>query len=137
MPRRRRANVPEKLMLVFKILRIDEWRIAQGAGAYSGSDDDRRDGFIHLSTSSQLAHTLARHFSNASDLMLVALDSDALGRALKWEPGRDGENFPHLYSDLDVSRVLWTSTIPLKSPGVFVLPVQAFTEQRQPPNGVN
>jgi uncharacterized protein (DUF952 family) len=124
-------------MLVFKIVHTDEWRIAQGAGAYTGSADDRRDGFIHLSTSAQLAGTLARHFADASDLMLVALDSDRLGGALKWEPGRDGENFPHLYSDLDLASVLWTSAIPLKSPGVFALPVQAFSEQKQPTTSVN
>jgi uncharacterized protein (DUF952 family) len=39
--------------------------------------------------------------------MLVAVDGDALGDALKWEPSRGGELFPHLYAALPLSVVLW------------------------------
>ena len=120
-------------MQIFKILTTEAWRAAMKAGVYRGSPDDARDGFIHLSTSAQLAGTLARHFSDASDLMLVALDSDALGKMLKWEPGHDGQSFPHLYGKMDLKRVLWTSPIVLKSPGVFALPPQAFIGQPRPP----
>lgn len=119
-------------MLVFKILHEDEWQAAQAARAYTGSVDDKRDGFIHLSTSAQLAGTLARHFSDATGLMLVALESDSLGAALKWEEGRDGEHFPHLYGNLDLERVVWASAIENKAPGVFKLPVQAYAEPNQP-----
>jgi uncharacterized protein (DUF952 family) len=124
-------------MQVFKILDASEWKSAQGAGAYRGSADDMRDGFIHLSTSDQLAGTLARHFADATDLMLVALDSDALGAALKWEPSRDGQDFPHLYGEIDPAKVLWASPIKVKSPGVFALPVQAFAKQAQPRGRMN
>ncbi|HVV39985.1 MAG TPA: DUF952 domain-containing protein [Nitrobacter sp.] len=118
-------------MLVFKILHTDEWQAAQAARVYRGSADDKRDGFIHLSTAAQLAGTLNRHFAQATGLMLVALDADNLGDKLKWEANSQGENFPHLYSDLELSRVLWTSTIPNKAPGVFALPARAFAEQPQ------
>jgi uncharacterized protein (DUF952 family) len=120
-------------MQIFKILHSKDWQAAQSAGVYRGSADDARDGFIHLSTSDQIAGTLARHFAEATDLMLVALDSDALGTALKWETSRDGADFPHLYSDIDPARVLWSAPIKTKSPGVFALPVQAFATQAQPP----
>jgi uncharacterized protein (DUF952 family) len=39
--------------------------------------------------------------------MLVGVDGDALGSALKWEPSRGGELFPHLYAVLPLSAVLW------------------------------
>lgn len=122
-------------MQVFKILHAKDWSAAQNAGVYRGSAVDARDGFIHLSTAEQLAGTLARHFADATDLMLVALDSDALGTALKWETSRDGVNFPHLYSDIDPAQVLWASPIKTKAPGVFGLPVQAFAKQAQPARG--
>ena len=32
-------------------------------GAFAGSADDLRDGFIHLSTREQLAGTIAKHFA--------------------------------------------------------------------------
>ncbi|SRR5581483_5151749 len=118
-------------MQVFKILGRKEWNAAKKAGVYRGSADDVRDGFIHLSTSAQLAGTLARHFADATDLVLVSLDSDTLGAALRWEPGRDGENFPHLYGEIDPSRILWNEPIGLKSPGVFRLPVRAFVDRSE------
>jgi uncharacterized protein (DUF952 family) len=115
-------------MQVFKILQIDEWERAKEAGVYRGSADDKRDGFIHLSTSAQLADTLNRHFAHATGLMLVALESDDLGAKLKWETNAEGESFPHLYHAMDFAWVRWTSPIPNKAPGVFALPPQAFVQ---------
>ena len=113
-------------MQVFKILRIDEWELAKESGTYRGSIDDKRDGYIHLSTSAQLPGTLAKHFANATGLMLVALESDDLGDKLKWEESGENDSFPHLYHALDLSLVRWTSPIPNKAPGIFALPPQAF-----------
>ncbi len=117
-------------MQLFKILARKEWNAAKKAGVYRGSADDVRDGFIHLSTSAQLAETLSRHFAHATDLVLVSLDSDSLGAALKWEPGGHGTDFPHLYGEIDPSRVLWSEPIGLKSPGVFRLPVRAYVDRK-------
>ncbi len=44
--------------------------------------------------------------------MLVAVDGDALGAALKWEPSRGGALFPHLYAALPVSAVRWARPLP-------------------------
>jgi uncharacterized protein (DUF952 family) len=115
-------------MQVFKIVDTDEWKAAQDAGVYSGSAADKTDGFIHLSTSAQLATTLTRHFAKADNLTLVSIDSDALKEALKWEPSASGDTYPHLYGDLDPAAVKWSAAIPKRPGGVFVLPVRAFTE---------
>lgn len=83
------------------------------AGAYRGSADDVRDGFIHLSAESQVEVTLRRHFAGQSDLVLVAFDASTLGEALRWEPSRDGALFPHLYGPL--SPALALSVTPVSS----------------------
>ncbi len=44
--------------------------------------------------------------------MLVAVDGDALGAALKWEPSRGGDLFPHLYAALPLSAVRWAKPLP-------------------------
>ena len=124
-------------MQVFKIVQAEEWDAARAAGVYHGSTDDQRDGFIHLSTSAQLAGTLARHFANATGLMLVALESDALGAKLRWERNAAGEVFSHLYHSLDFSWVRWTAPIHNKAPGVFALPAQAFATEETPPGAAN
>jgi uncharacterized protein (DUF952 family) len=97
-------------MLIYKIMPRAEWE--KIAGAYEGSMDDKRDGFIHFSTKSQLAGTLAKHYAGQTDLMLLAIDADSLGATLKWElaPKR-GEEFPHLYAALPKDKVLWAKAI--------------------------
>src|SRR5262249_26240745 len=52
-------------------------------------------------------------FAGAEDLMLIAVDADALGDALKWELSRDGDLFPHLYGELPLAAVLWARPLPL------------------------
>jgi len=98
-------------VLIFKICHNAEWREAEAAGVYHGSAKDRADGFLHFSTAEQLAGTLARHYADANDLVLVAVDTDAWGPALKFEPSRGGALFPHLYGALPLSAVKWTRPI--------------------------
>ena len=92
---------------IYKICERTAWEKAEAAGQFAGSSADNRDGFIHFSTAAQLPGTAAKHFAGLSDLMLVAVDGDALGGALKWEPSRGNELFPHLYAALPLSAVLW------------------------------
>jgi uncharacterized protein (DUF952 family) len=89
--------------LVYKVCPASEWREAVVRGAYRGSAVDLRDGFIHFSTGAQLAETLRRHFAGQSDPILVEIDPEDLGDALRWEPSRGGDLFPHLYGPLTVS----------------------------------
>jgi uncharacterized protein (DUF952 family) len=92
---------------IYKICERAAWEEAEAAGQFAGSPADSRDGFIHFSTAVQLPGTAAKHFAGRSDLMLVAVDGAALGGALKWEPSRGHELFPHLYAVLPLSVVLW------------------------------
>lgn len=94
---------------VFKICGNTEWQAAEATGVYSGNDDDIRDGFIHLSTQSQVAGTLEKHYAGRTGLLLVAIDTEALGPDLKWEPSRGGALFPHLYGPLPLSAVVGVS----------------------------
>ena len=104
-------------MVVFKIFRRPEWEAFRDAGETDGAPIDLADGFIHLSTSEQVTETAARHFATESDLVLVAVDADALGDALKWEPSRGGALFPHLYRRLRLSDVVWDKSLPLGATG--------------------
>ncbi|TNB48659.1 DUF952 domain-containing protein [Martelella lutilitoris] len=97
---------------IFKIVARPEWQAARAAGVYQGAAVDLADGFIHFSTASQVAETAARHFAGKRDLLLVAVDPEALGPALKYEPSRGGALFPHLYAALPLSAVLWERLIP-------------------------
>jgi uncharacterized protein (DUF952 family) len=90
---------------VYKICPRAEWEVAVLRGVYRGSEVDLRDGFIHLSTATQVDETLRRHFAGQTELLLISVDPAALGPALLFEVSRGGELFPHLYGELSVSHV--------------------------------
>jgi uncharacterized protein (DUF952 family) len=55
--------------------------------------------------------------------MLVAVDSAALGPALKWEYSASrGEDFPHLYGALSCDAMKWARPIGKEADGRFILP---------------
>lgn len=108
--------------IVLKIIDRSSWEKARREGAYHGSADDRRDGFIHLSSPSQARGTAEKFFAGKDDLVLVALDAAGLGSALVWEPSRGGELFPHVYGPLDLGAVLWERPLPLDGEGRHVFP---------------
>lgn len=108
--------------MIYKICPAPAWREAERQGAYRGSADDRRDGFIHFSTASQVAGTVAKHFAGQTGLFLIAVDTDALGEALKWEPSRGGELFPHLYGELDIGAVTAILDLRARSDGSHDIP---------------
>lgn len=104
-------------MLILKIFRRSEWDAFCEAGETAGAPVDLTDGFIHFSTPAQVAETAARHFAQESDLVLVAVNPDRLGPALKWEPSRGGQLFPHLYRSLRLDEVVWDKSLPLGATG--------------------
>ena len=107
---------------VYKIVPAALWRDAQTAGVFRGSEVDRRDGFIHFSTASQVAETAAKHFAGQRDLLLVRVDAARLGPALKWEASRGGALFPHLYGTLDVKIAGKVENLPLSDTGQHAFP---------------
>jgi uncharacterized protein (DUF952 family) len=107
---------------IYKICPAGEWAEALQAGLYRGSPADLRDGFIHFSAAGQVAGTAAKHFAGQRDLLVIAVDADTLGPALKWEPARGGALFPHLYGDLPVTAALWVKPLPLDGSGRHILP---------------
>lgn len=104
-------------MLIYKIFRRPEWDAFRAAGDTLGAPIDLADGYIHISTAAQVAETASKHFTSESDLVLVALNAEALGPALKWEPSRGGALFPHLYRKLTLTDVVWDKSLPLGATG--------------------
>lgn len=100
-------------MLIYKIFRSDEWQDLVAQGETSGAPIDLADGFIHFSTAEQAAETAAKHFAGAEGLVLAAVETEALGEALKWEVSRGGALFPHLFRKLRLSEVTAHWPLPL------------------------
>lgn len=109
-------------MLIYKIFRADEWQVLEGAGETVGAPIDVTDGYIHFSTAAQVQETADKHFAGVAGLILAAVDTDALGDALRWEVSRGGAKFPHLYAMLQRDQVVWAKPFPLGPEGRHLLP---------------
>ncbi|WP_020042986.1 DUF952 domain-containing protein [Salipiger mucosus] len=100
-------------MMIYKILRADEWAALQAEGETPGAPIDVADGFVHFSTAQQVRETASKHFADEEGLFVLAFDTDVLGDALAWEESRGGALFPHLYAPLRLADVRWSKPLPL------------------------
>lgn len=107
---------------IYKICPRDAYHVAKLSGEYLGSVLDQKDGFIHLSSYEQVKETAARHFRGQAELVLMAVRSETLGAALKWEPSRGGALFPHLYGPLPFSAIESVFELPLLAEGTHQFP---------------
>ncbi len=109
------------LKYIYKIIDYDELKKAKLSGKYLGSTKDAQDGFIHFSGQEQVASTLKKYFSGIKNLTLLKVETLKLDH-LVWEQASDGNFFPHLYSELDLSNVVNEFEITLDESGTHILP---------------
>jgi uncharacterized protein (DUF952 family) len=96
-------------------------------GIFNGAPIDLADGFIHLSTAAQLTQTVQRHFAGQSNLTVAAVDLAGLGDAVRWEPSRGDQLFPHLYGPLRPAAVIGRCVLSFAADGSVVMPVVDLT----------
>ena len=100
---------------IYKILRENEWEKSSITGEII-TDLDKQDGFIHLSTASQLAATLSFFFQDSEIVYLLEIDlhkidtSSLLFEEVCINRGKIKSAFPHLYSELKTKHIanVWT-----------------------------
>lgn len=107
----------------YKILLADEMAALERDGTFAGSAADLADGFIHLSTADQLTETVDEHFAGQGDLHVVAVDLDAHGDKVRFEPSRGGALFPHLYAAMLLEAVIAYGPLRRDPDGRVRLPV--------------
>jgi len=93
-------------VLIYKILLPAEWDQFEAAGRFDGSPFDRTSGFIHCSSRDQIAGVAERVFGDDPELVVVAINADALGDLVRWEQVPDGGSYPHIYGSLPSSAVV-------------------------------
>jgi uncharacterized protein (DUF952 family) len=105
--------------VAWKLADAAEWEGARALGVYAGSALDLADGFIHLSGAGQLVETARKHYAGRDNLVLAEVDLSGLGAALRLEPSRGGDLFPHLYSPLPFSAVTQERRLRVDAGGVM------------------
>lgn len=109
-------------LFAYKLLDEDAWRAWKASGSFTGSPDDLRDGYIHLSTAAQTAATAAKYFATVDPLVLAMVDLTPVSGALRWEASRGGDLFPHVYGPIPFSAVAGHSLIRLGNDGRHIFP---------------
>jgi len=92
---------------IYKVLTEEEWKHATSLG-YVTTELDKKDGFIHLSTSKQLALTLYLYFKNYEKVILLEINQDSIKDEIAFEEAKSGSRlgkFPHLYGKLSIQNV--------------------------------
>ena len=109
-------------LVAYKVLTAGQLTELEHHECFAGAPVDLVDGYIHMSTAAQLDETVARHFAGQSDLTIAAVDLDALGDAVKWEPSRGGQLFPHLYGKLTLDSLIAYGPLEREDDGSIRLP---------------
>ena len=122
------------LVKIYKVLTLDEWSRAQTSGVII-TEPDQKDGFIHLSTASQLNATLSLYFSKEESVVLLQIDHVQIHQQLKFETppplGNRNSSFPHYYGDLNTNFV---SNIWHLNRGAFEIPIEVMLQAEQETN---
>jgi uncharacterized protein (DUF952 family) len=105
------------MTLIYKIVPEALWLVAEALAEFDGAPVDLADGFIHFSTALQVRETAAKHFAGQRDLLLVTVEAERLGDALRYEPSRGGDLFPHLHARLQLADVRRVDALPLRADG--------------------
>lgn len=106
---------------VYKIVSRAAFDAAVAEGVFPQMPIDLRDGYVHMSTATQLAETLRLHFAGQSDLVVFAVPS-AQVVGLRWENSRGGQLFPHGYGELSTSLIGRQAAVSVGVDGSVTLP---------------
>ncbi len=111
--------------VAYKVLTGPQMAVLEAEGVFAGAPIDLADGYIHLSTAAQVTETVDKHFAGQTGLHVAAVDLAALGQAVRWEPSRGGQLFPHIYAPLPLGAVLAYGPLERGADGAVRLPVAA------------
>lgn len=110
---------------IFHIALRAEW--ARAAGSYRAPSLEH-EGFIHCSTSEQVATVANTLYRGHSDLVLLEIDPQKLTSAVEFEApahaganGTEAERFPHVYGPINTDAIVTVMHLAPGPDGTFDL----------------
>ena len=82
-----------------------------------------------FSTAEQVIGSCRKHRAGEKDLHLGQVSTAPLGDALKWEPARGGQLFPHLFQPLPMALVEAIAELEMDDNGDHIFPVLPLTDR--------
>lgn len=103
---------------IFHLVPPRRWEKALIEGHYR-PDSLKTERFIHCSTWEQLMESAELHFQEEERLVVIFIIAKQVAQHLVWEPGRNGQDFPHLYCEFPFAAVETTKMLVRDAHGKF------------------
>lgn len=108
--------------MILHITTSDRWAAALKAGVYHHISLEV-EGFIHCSTSDQLIGSAENYFRGQSGLVILCIAEERVSTPIIYEDSLgSGQEFPHIYGDLNVDAVSEAVPFPAADDGSFYFP---------------
>lgn len=92
--------------MIYHVTYNKDWAIAKERGFYHSFSLDT-EGFIHCSTSAQVAGVLDRYYKDRNDLLLLHIDENLLTSRLEYEHSPSlNQKFPHVFGDINLDAII-------------------------------
>jgi uncharacterized protein (DUF952 family) len=113
---------------VYKVLTLGEWEEASKIGQIVTALD-QQDGFVHLSSATQLNMTLSLYFSKEEKVILLQINESDIIEGLTYEyADKRGGEFAHFYGELRTDKILQSWHLDRSA---FSLPEEVMLEAEQ------
>ncbi|MDB4072696.1 DUF952 domain-containing protein [Gammaproteobacteria bacterium] len=113
---------------VYKVLTLEEWEEASKIGQIVTALD-QQDGFVHLSSATQLNMTLSLYFSKEEKVILLQINESDIIEGLTYEyADKRGGEFAHFYGELSTDKILQSWHLDRSA---FSLPEEVMLETEQ------
>jgi uncharacterized protein (DUF952 family) len=88
--------------VIYHLVPIDYWEAQPADRPYAPADYER-EGFIHCTRGEEQVAVVANRYyqSDPREWLVLILDEQAITSEVKYEPGRDGLFYPHIYGLLN------------------------------------
>jgi uncharacterized protein (DUF952 family) len=98
--------------MIFHVTDKESWDKAMLNDSYINPSLEL-EGFIHMSTRSQVAGVLERYFKNSKNLLLLHVDEQLLKAEIRYELSPSlQEEFPHVYGAINLDAVVNVESLP-------------------------
>ncbi len=110
------------MSILYHICNAQDWQDAEEKGPYK-ADSLHTEGFIHLSTQTQVLDTAHLFYKGQKGLLLLYIQPEKLDAEVVYENTTGGETlFPHLYGALNISAVERVEKFIPDEQGCFSMP---------------
>ncbi|MDC1164739.1 DUF952 domain-containing protein [Gammaproteobacteria bacterium] len=113
---------------VYKVLTLGEWEEASKIGQIVTALD-QQDGFVHLSSATQLNMTLSLYFLKEEKVILLQINEGDIIEGLTYEyADKRGGEFAHFYGELSTDKISQSWHLDRSA---FSLPEEVMLEAEQ------